>query len=148
MGQPLFPGGVNPADVRFYFDADILGVGEVLAILRPDMTYPGDPGATIHRRIRPACPVLHPSVKDPVWLPEVARRGWVILTRDRHIRDRRRQFDLVREHDARLVVLVGDEAIGTWAQLEVIMTQWRRIEALQAGPYIYTASRTSWRRAL
>lgn len=45
-------------------------------------------------------------------------------------------------------VLVGDEAIGTWAQLEVIMTQWRRIEALQAGPYIYTASRTSWRRAL
>ena len=148
MGQPLFPGGVNPADVRFYFDADILEVGEVLATVRPDMTYPGDPGATIHRRIRPACPVLHPSVKDPVWIPEVARRGWVILNRDRHIRDRRRQFDLVREHDARLVVLVGDEAIGTWAQLEVIMTQWRRIEALQAGPYIYTASRTSWRRAL
>lgn len=141
---------MKPAEVRFYFDADILGVGKVLAALRSDITFPGDPGATIHRRIRPRCPVLHAAVKDPVWIPEVTRRGWVIVTRDRHIRDRRRQFDLVREYDARLVVLVGDEAIGTWAQLEVVMTQWRRIEALTEGPgpFIYTASRTSWRRAL
>lgn len=141
---------MKPAEVRFYFDADILGLGKVLAGLRPDITFPGDPGATIHRRIRPASPVLHPAVKDPVWIPEVSRRGWVVITRDRHIRDRRRQFDLVREHNARLVVLVGNEAIGTWAQLEVVMIRWRRIEALvgQAGPFIYTASRTSWRRAL
>lgn len=35
MGQPLSPGGVKPADVRFYFDADILGVGKVLATCGP-----------------------------------------------------------------------------------------------------------------
>jgi hypothetical protein len=42
----------KPADVRFYFDADVLGVAKVLAQLRPDITYPGDPGAIIHRRQR------------------------------------------------------------------------------------------------
>ena len=29
---------------RFYVDADLLGLGHVLAGLRPDTTYPGDPG--------------------------------------------------------------------------------------------------------
>lgn len=38
---------VKPAEVRFYIDADILGVGHVLAGLRPDVTYPGDPGAVV-----------------------------------------------------------------------------------------------------
>lgn len=150
MDQPLRPGGVKSAEVRFYFDADILGLGRVLAGLRPDVTFPGDPGATLHRRVRRPCPVLHPAVKDPVWIPEVARRGWIVVTRDRHIRDRPRQLDLVREHNARLVVLVGEEAIGTWAQLEVVMTQWRRIESLvdEPAPFIFTASRTAWRRML
>ena len=44
------------ATVRFYFDADVLGVAKVVAALRYDATYPGDPGATINKRIRPACP--------------------------------------------------------------------------------------------
>src|SRR6266700_3319891 len=33
------------AQVRFYVDADVLGLGKVLAGLRNDVTYPGDPGA-------------------------------------------------------------------------------------------------------
>jgi hypothetical protein len=75
------------AIVRFYFDADVLGVAKVVAALRYDVTYPGDPGATINKRGRPACPVMTPAVKDEVWLPEVAKRGWLIITRDRHIKD-------------------------------------------------------------
>jgi hypothetical protein len=37
------------AQVRIYVDADILGLGKVLASLRSDVTYPGDPGVIIHR---------------------------------------------------------------------------------------------------
>ncbi len=29
------------ATVRFYFDADILGLAKVVGMLRPDVTYPG-----------------------------------------------------------------------------------------------------------
>jgi hypothetical protein len=35
----------RPATVRFYFDADVLGVAKVVAALRSDVTYPGDRGA-------------------------------------------------------------------------------------------------------
>ena len=36
---------VRSAEVRFYVDADVRGLGIVLAGLRNDVTYPGDPGA-------------------------------------------------------------------------------------------------------
>ena len=46
-----------------------------------------------------------------------------------------------------MVALTGKEAIGTWAQLEVVMCQWRSIDSLaqQAGTFIYAATRTSLR---
>lgn len=48
---------VKPADVRFYVDADVLGLAKVLAALRNDITFPGDPGAVIHKRHRPPCTI-------------------------------------------------------------------------------------------
>ena len=70
------------AVVRFYIDADILGLAKVLAELRNDITYPGDPGTVIYKRRRPACPITSPEGLDPDWIPEVASRGWLIVTRD------------------------------------------------------------------
>jgi hypothetical protein len=48
------------AQVRFYIDADVLGLGKLLAGLRNDLTYPGDPGAVIHKRQQPPCPHSKP----------------------------------------------------------------------------------------
>ena len=47
---------LRAAQVRIYADADVLGLGKILAALRNDITYPGDPGAVIHKRQRPPCP--------------------------------------------------------------------------------------------
>ena len=66
--------------MRFYLDADVLGLAHVVADLRSDATYPGDPGAIIKRRERRACPIVDPATKDDVWIPEVASRGWLIIT--------------------------------------------------------------------
>ena len=41
---------LRAAQVRFYVDADILGLGKILGALRNDVTYPGDPGAVVHKR--------------------------------------------------------------------------------------------------
>jgi hypothetical protein len=41
---------LRAAQVRFYIDADILGLGKILGSLRNDVTYPGDAGAVIHKR--------------------------------------------------------------------------------------------------
>lgn len=94
---------IKPAEVRFYIDADLLGLARVLAGLRPDVTYPGDPGTVIHKRQRSPCPVASPAVKDSEWIPQVAGRVWLIITRDRHIQERRREIAAVREHRARMV---------------------------------------------
>ena len=37
---------LRAAQVRFYVDADILGLGKILGALRNDVTYPGDPATT------------------------------------------------------------------------------------------------------
>lgn len=68
---------------------------------------------------------------------------------DRHILDRAPEIEAVRDSGARLVNLASDEAVTRFAQLEVVMCQWRRIESLLAetGPFIYFATRTSLRKA-
>lgn len=44
-----------------------------------------------------------------------------------------------------MVALTSKDATTRWLQLEVFMTQWRRIEQLHRlpGPFIYRASRTA-----
>ena len=73
--------------------------------------------------------------------------GWVelLITRDRHIQDHRAEIEAVRSSGARMVNLAGEEAIGTFAQLEVLMCQWRRVTSLleEKGPFIYALTRTN-----
>jgi hypothetical protein len=78
----------KPAVVRFYFDADVLGLAKAISPLRSDMTYPGDPGGTFKRRMRPPCPITSTATPDTVWIPEAARQGWLIITRDSRIQPR------------------------------------------------------------
>lgn len=134
----------RPAVVRFYFDADVLGLAKIIASLRADATYPGDPGATVHRRARPPCPIARPETPDDEWIPVVARAGWLIITRDSRIQHRRAEINAVRDHGGRMVALASRDALGTWQQLEVFMSQWRGIEELhrEPAPFIRTASRT------
>lgn len=110
----------RPADVRFYVDADLLGLGHALAALRSDVTFPGDTGALIRRRLRPACEVTAPATPDEVWIPIVARAGLLIITRDARIQDRPGEIAAVREHGAKMVNLTADSAGDTWGQLEVV----------------------------
>lgn len=133
------------AQVRIYVDADVLGLGKILASLRSDVTYLGDPGAVIHKRERPPCPITSPDVLDTDWIPQVAARGWLIITRDAMIAQNRNEITAVRENNAKMVALNQRDAQTKWGQLEVFMTQWRRIEALtvQPGPFIWRTSRTA-----
>lgn len=124
----------KPAAVRVYFDADVLGLAKLLCQERADFTYPGDLGGRIKKRERPPCPIVSPSVKDPVWIPAVAARGWLIITRDRAIQDNRAEINAVRQHSAKMVNLASADADRTWTQLEVFMRRWRNIEGLIDEP--------------
>jgi hypothetical protein len=138
---------VEPAVVRFYLDADVLGLAKILVQVRSEVTYPGDPGGRLHRRTRPACPIKSPEVRDDVWILQVAALGWLIITRDANIAKNRAEIAAVRESGARMISLAGTEAIGTWAHLEALLCRWRAIERTleQPGPFIYAATRTALR---
>jgi hypothetical protein len=134
----------KPATVRVYFDADVLGLAKLLCRERADFTYPGDPGGRIKKRQRPPCPITEPGTTDPVWIPQVAAHGWLIVTRDRAIQDNRAEIDAVRDNGAKMVNLASADARNTWEQLEVFMSRWREIEPLieEPGPFIRIVSRT------
>lgn len=133
---------MKAADVRFYVDADLLGLAKTLAPLRYDLTYPGDPGAVIHKHTRPVCPIADPATPDTVWLPEAASHGWLIITRDHNIRENPAERRAVLDSGARMVALAGQDAGSKWRQLELVMRHWRRIEGLadEAGPFIFSAT--------
>ncbi len=135
------------AQVRFYVDADVLGLAKLLVQVRPDVTYPGDPGGVLYKKERPACPITTPETDDEAWIPEVARNGWVIITRDSKIQSHSREVAAVHEHGARMVALASTAARTKFDQLEVVMCNWRRIErcTAEAGPFIYVATRTTFR---
>ena len=138
-------GGVKPARIRFYFDADILGLGKLIGGLRSDCTYPTDPGAVIHERVRPPCSITNTATDDQVWIERVSAEGLVIVTRDAKIPKSGAELSAVREHSARLVALAGSEAGTVWTQLEVFMSRWRQIERVTdlSGPLVYRATRTA-----
>ena len=103
----------KPAEVRFYFDADVLGLAKLVTGLRSDATFPGDPGGTVHRRTRPHCPVTDRAAPDTAWIPVIADAGWLIITRDSRIQHRRAEIDAVRDAGAKMLALGGRDALGT-----------------------------------
>ncbi len=147
--RPAVPGRqYKPAAVRFYFDADVLGLAHVIGGLRPDVTYPGDPGGVVMKRLRAPYPITSPATKDHVWIPQVTALGWLIVTRDSRIQEHRAEIGAVRDSGAKMVALGSQDARGTFDQLEVFMSRWRAIEGCldEPGPFIYVATRTTFRR--
>lgn len=132
------------APIRFYVDADVLGLAKLLVQVRPDVTYPGDAGGLgCDGLVRPACPTK-PGDKDAAWIPIVAKAGWVVITRDRRMLNRPAERQAIIDSKAKVVRFEARHELTKWLQLEIAVTQWRRIEELSRlpGPWIYRASRT------
>ena len=113
----------RPATIRFYVDADTLGLARILVGLRSDVTFPGDPGGVIHRRVRPSCPIDQTSTPDTEWIKQVAQQGWLIITRDQRIAKRYRERQAVAEHGARVIAITSKEQLDNWKILEIVISQ-------------------------
>ncbi len=135
------------AHVQYYIDADMLGRGKLLVQVRT--TSPT-------RAIQAAfCTIVGVSPAPSCLRPCRTSNGsrswtanhWLIITRDANIAVNRAEIAAVRDNAARMVTLSGRDAIGTWNQIEILMTQWRQIQSFldQPGPFIYAATRTSIR---
>jgi PIN like domain len=136
----------RPAYVKFYFDADVLGLAKIIVSIRRDATYPGDPGGPVKGgRVRSPCTITNVAVADEVWIPETAKQNWLIITRDSKIQEHRAEIQAVRVSGALMIALAGRDARDTFDQLEMLMLNWRAIEQKldEAGPFIYSTTRTA-----
>ncbi len=133
-----------PARIRYYVDADILGLAKLLVQIRTDVTYPADPGGPGRdKRLRPPCPVTTPKTPDEEWLPIVATAGWIAITKDSAIGGTPRLRDLANRYDARLIAIAARGKMRTWGHLVVITSMWDRMDDLLdvPGPWMYRATR-------
>ena len=75
---------------------------------------------------------LYPNdtrVADHVWIPEVARRGWVILTKDKRIRHASVEIEALRGARARYVCLSAANLTGP-EQADCLVKHWKTIDSV------------------
>ena len=113
----------DPAVLRFYADESILGVGKALAIARTDLIHPG------HALI-PEVPL---GTVDPVWMPEVAKRNMIVLSRDKRIRTKPAELAVFRDHGLRVFWIAGKRDLTSWGKLVRLVTHWEAMEAIVAS---------------
>jgi len=90
------------------------------------------------------------AAKDAEWLPEVGRRGWVLLTKDRHIRTRQNELvALLAAGVGAFVLTAGDlSGPGMAAAFVRALPKMRRILVGQPRPFIAHVSATGSVRLL
>jgi hypothetical protein len=124
---------------RYFIDENMLSVGYALNAVRPDIAYPG----------HAVCTDIPREAKDPVWLPKVGQRGWAVVMRDKRIRHRPGERNLLARHRIRAFCLTGSGDQTSWEMLELLVRQWSNIEQRLLeidGPFVYAITLNGLRR--
>ena len=76
--------------------------------------------------------------EDEVWIPSVAARGWVILTKDKNIRRRGGERETVLTSSARIITLSSSSMRGSemCALLVAHLDDMERLVATQSPPFV------------
>ena len=85
-----------------------------------------------------------PDCPDETWIADVGARGWIAVTRDKNIRRKRRQRELVAASQLRLFVLNQRADMTRLDLLEALLRHWRRMLEFAAeheAPALITISR-------
>lgn len=110
----------------YFCDENLLGLGKLLLRHgRDDVVWPG------HDQL----PEVPAGTPDLEWMPFVAQRGLVVLTRDRRIRTRPPELRAYLEHGVRSVWLGAKQHLGPQQQLELFLQHEQRLhrEVLKRG---------------
>ncbi|MBI2774083.1 MAG: DUF5615 family PIN-like protein [Chloroflexi bacterium] len=76
---------------------------------------------------------------DTEWIPEVARRGWVVVTRDKHIRTRPLELDALRSHGLRVFIFSQKRDPDRWGWVELVVRRWlelKRFTETNGRPFV------------
>lgn len=85
-----------------------------------------------------------PDAPDEEWLAAAGREGWVVLTRDKHIRRRPTELEAFREHKVIVFVLAAGNASAA-ETADLISRQYGKIQKLATQakpPVMYSVTRS------
>jgi hypothetical protein len=124
----------------YFTDENTLGLGKLLRRSgRDDVVYPG------HEDL----PEIPLGTLDLDWMPIVGERGYVVITRDKHIRTRPAELRAYLEHGIRSVWLGTKQDLGPCDQLELFLAHEVRLEReitkRGAGPWALAMNATGVR---
>lgn len=119
----------------YFTDENALGLGKLLRRAgREDVLYPG----------HDALPDVPTGTVDLAWMPVIAGRGLIVLTRDRRIRSRPAELRAYWDLGLRSVWIGAKQDLGPHDQLEVFLRYEDRLrrEILKrgAGPWALALS--------
>lgn len=108
--------GLGPV---YFTDENTLGLGKLLRRSgRDDVLYPG-------HEDRPEVPL---GTHDLDWMPVVAQRELIVLTRDKHIRTRPAELRVYLEHSIRSVWPGAKQDLGPRDQLDLFLKHEARLQ--------------------
>src|SRR5262245_39901932 len=84
-----------------------------------------------------------PGTKDAVWLPDIGKRGWVLLTKDKRMRFRYAEILAIVNHGVRAFVLTGGNMKATDMAQSFLaaMPKMKRILAKTRTPFVASVTR-------
>jgi hypothetical protein len=126
----------DPANLRLFVDESALGLGKTLATARRDVIHTG------HKLI-PEVPL---GALDTEWIPEIATRGLAVILRDKRIRTKPAEVELLRAYKMRVFWVAGKKDLSTWDTLVPVVRRWDEIERRLAtkgdGPWFVAVNET------
>jgi len=111
----------------YFTDENTLGLGKLLRRSgREDVVYPGHEGL-------PEVPIGTPDLE---WMPVIAQRDLVVVTRDRRIRTRPAEFRAYSELGIRSVWIGAKQDLGPHDQVALFLEHEARLqrEIIKRGP--------------
>jgi hypothetical protein len=117
-------------------------LGKALAIARRDVVHPG----------HPLLPEVSLGALDPDWMPIVAAKGLVVISRDRRIRTRPAEVAAYRAAKLRAFWVAGKKDLSTWDNLRRVMKWWDDMEEVvtskRPGPWFFALNETTVREVV
>ncbi|WP_031160521.1 hypothetical protein [Streptosporangium roseum] len=126
----------DPQSLRFFVDETSLCVGRALALLRRDVIH-------THHRLIPEVPL---GTLDDDWIPKVAARELVVITRDKRIRTKHAKAMLYAQNGLRVFWIAGKRDLSNWDTMCLLTRQWddieREIKERGPGPWFMAVNET------
>lgn len=112
------------AELRFFVDESLMGLGKALSFARRDVVHAGHP-------LVPEGPL---GATDEAWIPLIAGRDLIVLGRDRHMRTRPGEIALWKAHGLRVLYIAGKKDLSNWEYLGRLIRRWDEVElSIQTG---------------